>query len=45
MLMCGKLSVRLRLVSSHGVTVTRKMEVTSVDSEVQHAHCHYNIAE
>ena len=30
---CGKLRVRLRLVSSLGDTVTRKMEVTSVDHD------------
>ena len=30
-MVCGKLRVRLRLVSSLGDTVTRKMEVTSVD--------------
>ena len=29
--MCGKRRVRLKLVNTHGDTVTRKMEVTSVD--------------
>ena len=32
-MVCGKLRVRLRLVSSHGDTVTKKMEVTSVEHD------------
>ena len=36
-MVCGKLRVRLKLVSSHGDTVTRKMEVTSVDHDSKSA--------
>ena len=36
-MVCGKLRVRLRLVGSHGDTVTRKMEVTSMDHDSKSA--------
>ena len=36
-MVCGKLRVRLRLVRSHGDTVTRKMDVTSVDHDSKSA--------